>query len=630
MSMIRSVFTQLALGLFLGLSLAACGGEENGQPSQSPSSPETTGGSQGASIQKDQTESERLNTFFEKLFDRDLERSPMSQTYLGIKTDYGKWDDISDARQDEDIALVKADLEKMRRDFDMTALDEEARLSYRIFEYISERTLEGDRWRHHGYPINQMFGWQSRIPSFLINMHQVTSVADAEAYIERLQGVEALMGQVIDQLDRSADAGVIAPAFVFPLVIEDSRNVITGAPFDDGEDSPLFADIKGKIEGLEIDDKEKAELVQNARTALLESVKPAYQALVDRLQTLSKMADGNPGVWALPDGKAYYNYELGYYTTTGMTADEVHELGVQDVARIHDEMRTIMKEVGFDGTLADFFAFMREDQQFYYPNTDEGREEYLQQARDVVEAMKAKIDDFFAVKPKADMIVKRVEAFREKSAGKAFYQQPALDGSRPGIFYVNLYDMSQMPIYQLEALAYHEGTPGHHMQIAIKQELEGLPRFRKFAYFGAYTEGWGLYAEKLGKEMGFYEDPYSDFGRLAMELWRAARLVVDTGLHAKKWSREQAIAYLDENTPNPHDDNVRAIERYLVMPGQATSYKVGMIRILDLRAKAKSMLGQAFDIRGFHDVILKDAALPLSVLEEQVDRWVAATSGPSQ
>jgi len=629
MSMIRSVFALLVLSMSLGLSLTACGGEENGQPAGNQPSSEATSGSSGASIQ-DQTESERLNTFFEAVFDRDLERSPMSQTYLGIKTDYGKWDDISDARQDEDIALVKADLEKMRRDFDVVALDEEARLSYRIFEYTSERTLEGDRWRHHGYPVNQMFGWQSRIPSFLINMHQVTSVADAEAYIERLGGVEALMAQVIDQLDRSADAGVIAPAFVFPLVIEDSRNVITGAPFDDGKDSPLYADIKGKIEGLDIDATEKAELVENARAALLESVKPAYQALVDRLQTLSDMAEGNPGVWALPDGKAYYNFELGYYTTTGMTADEIHDLGVQDVARIHEEMQGIMKEVGFEGTLADFFAFMREDQQFYYPNTDEGREEYLQRARDVVDAMKAKIDDFFAVKPKADMIVKRVEAFREKSAGKAFYQQPALDGSRPGIFYVNLYDMTQMPIYQLEALAYHEGTPGHHMQIAIKQELEGLPRFRKFAYFGAYTEGWGLYAEKLGKEMGFYQDPYSDFGRLAMELWRAARLVVDTGLHAKKWSREQAIAYLDENTPNPHEDNVRAIERYLVMPGQATSYKVGMIRILDLRAKAKSMLGQAFDIRGFHDVILKDAALPLSVLEEQVDRWVAATSGPAQ
>ena len=623
MSMIRSVLVLLVLAL----SLSACGEEQSSQTSRNPMSPEAGGGQNTAA--QDQSESERLNAFFEEVFDRDLERSPMSQTYLGIKTDYGKWDDISDARQDEDIALVRADLDRMRGNFNVTTLDEETRLGYRIFEYISERTLEGDRWRQHGYPVNQMFGWQSRIPSFLINMHQVTSVADAEAYIERLEGVEALMTQVIDQLDRSVEAGVIAPAFVFPLVIEDSRNVIAGAPFTDGEDSPLYADIKKKIEGLDIADDKKTDLVEAAAAALLGSVKPAYEALVDRLRTLSYRAEGNPGVWALPDGEDYYNYELGYYTSTGMTADEIHELGVQDVARIHDEMRGIMNDVGFDGTLADFFTFMREDEQFYYPDTDKGREAYLDRARDVVEAMKAKIDDFFDVQPKADMIVKRVEPFREKSAGKAFYQQPALDGSRPGIFYVNLHDMTQMPIYQLEALAYHEGTPGHHMQIAIKQELEGLPRFRKFAYFGAYTEGWGLYAEKLGKEMGFYEDPYSDFGRLAMELWRAARLVVDTGLHARKWSREEAIAYLDENTPNPQEDNVRAIERYLVMPGQATSYKVGMIKILDLRSKARDMLGQAFDIRGFHDVILKDAALPLSVLEEQVDRWIAATSGPA-
>lgn len=571
-----------------------------------------------------ESESERLNAFFEEVFDRDLARSPMSQTYLGIKDDYDKWDDISDARQDEDLALVRQDLARLRTEFDFAGLGHEDQLSYRIFEYLGERTLEGDRWRRVGYPVNQMFGWQSQIPSFLINMHQVTDAADAKAYVARLNGVSGLMDQVVEDLRLRVEAGVLLPAFVFPKVLRDSRNVITGAPFTDGDDSPLYADIKAKVAALDLGDEESERLIGAARKALLESVKPAYENLIATLEVQQPRSKGNNGIWAQPDGDAYYAYKLEFYTTTDMTADAIHDFGLQDVARIHDEMRAIMAKTGFDGTLADFFAFMRDDPRFYYPNTEEGREQYLARAKDIVETIKGRLDEVFITKPKADMLVKRVEAFREKSAGKAFYQSPALDGSRPGTYYVNLYDMTQAPIYQMEALAYHEGIPGHHMQIAIKQELQDLPRFRKFAYFGAYTEGWGLYAEKLPKEMGLYEDPYSDFGRLAMEIWRAARLVVDTGLHAKKWTREEAIAYLDENTPNPHADNVRAIERYLVMPGQATSYKIGMTRILGLREKARQELGAAFDIRKFHDVVLRDGALPLSLLEEQVNGWIAS------
>ncbi len=570
-----------------------------------------------------QTESERLNAFFAEVFDRDLARSPMSQTYLGIKTDYGKWDDISEKHQDEDIALVRHDLSRLHHEFDPKKLTHEAYLSYRIFELQDERQLEGDRWRHYDYPVNQMFGWQSNIPSFLINMHRVTDKADAEAYISRLEGVKALMDEVIQSLKIRARDGVVAPKFTFPLVISDSRNIITGAPFTKGDDSPLYADFKKKVAALKLDAAEQKKLVDDARKALLHSVKPAYESLIAELKDLEPLAKGNNGVWALPDGKAYYNYELRYYTTTDLTADTIHKIGLKDVDRIHNEMRAIMKKVGLKGTLQDFFAFMRTDKQFYYPNTDAGREHYLSDAKNIIATVKGRLDDVFDLKPKADLIVKRVEPFREKSAGKAFYQQPALDGSRPGIFYVNLHDMSQMPTYQLPALAYHEGIPGHHMQIAINQEIKDLPRFRKLAYFGAYTEGWGLYSEQLPKEMGLYKNPYNDFGRLAMEIWRSARLVVDTGIHAQKWTREQAIAYLDKNTPNPHADNVRAIERYLVMPGQATTYKIGMRKILELRRKAKEALGPRFDIRQFHDVVLRDGAVPLPILQEQVDDWIA-------
>ena len=281
-----------------------------------------------------------------------------------------------------------------------------------------------------------------------------------------------------------------------------------------------------------------------------------------------------------------------------------------------------MEKTGFDGDLKAFFNFMQTDPQFYYPETDEGKAEYLKDATAIIDNMRSRLDELFLVKPKAEMIVKAVEPFREKSAGKAFYQQPSMDGSRPGIYYANLYRMSDMPKYEMEALAYHEGIPGHHMQLAIAQELEDMPKFRRFGGYTAYIEGWGLYTELLPKEIGLYQDPYSDFGRLAMELWRACRLVVDTGIHAKQWSREDAIQYLLDNTPNPPSAVEKAIERYIVMPSQATAYKIGMIKLIELREKAKTALGDKFDIRAFHDTVLGGGALPLSVLEKRVNNWI--------
>jgi uncharacterized protein (DUF885 family) len=298
---------------------------------------------------------------------------------------------------------------------------------------------------------------------------------------------------------------------------------------------------------------------------------------------------------------------------------------LREVDRIHAEMRDIMTAVEFDGDLQEFFSFMRTDPQFYYPTTEAGKARYLSEATDLINVMKGRLDEVFLRQPQAELEVRAVEAFREQSAGKAFYSAPASDGSRPGYYYANLFDMNQMPIYQMEALAYHEGIPGHHMQIAIAQELEGVPQFRKYGRFTAYSEGWGLYSEFLPKEMGFYSDPYSDFGRLAMELWRAGRLVVDTGLHHKRWSREEAIDYLKDNTPNPEGDITKAIERYIVMPGQATAYMIGKIKIVELRERAKEELGDAFDIREFHDVIIASGPVPLNIMEERVDAYIAAT-----
>jgi len=474
----------------------------------------------------------------------------------------------------------------------------------------------------YNYPINQMYGWHAMVPSLLINQHGIDNESDAKAYISRLNGISQLFDQLKIQLDAREKLGIMPPKFVYPHAIGASKNIIQGAPFTDGKDSTLLEDFRNKVNALTIDQQAKDMLIKEAQIALTSSVKPAYEGLISYLEAQEKRAGTDDGVWRFKDGEAFYNNALARTTTTQMTASDIHQLGLDEVARIHGEMQAIMQKTGFKGDLKAFFGFMREDAKFYFPDTAEGKAAYLAQATGVINTMKSRLDELFHIKPKADLIVKAVEPFREKSAGKAFYEAPSMDGKRPGTYYANLHNMKDMPNYMLEALAYHEGIPGHHMQIAIAQELENIPKFRKFGGYTAYIEGWGLYTELLPKEMGLYQDPYSDFGRLAMELWRACRLVVDTGIHAKKWTRDQAIQYLVDNTPNAPTEAVNAIERYIVMPSQATAYKIGMIKLVQLRDKAKTALGDKFDIRDYHDVVLKNGAVPLDVLEQLVDQYI--------
>ncbi len=485
-------------------------------------------------------EGERIAAFFEKAFDDELSRSPMMQSYLGIKTNYGEWDDLSEGARQREYLINSQLLTTLRTDFDFSKLSDADKLSFRIFERRCEQAIEDYAWRFHSYPVNQMRGRQSSIPAFLINIHRVTSVKDAEAYVSRLRGVRPLMAQVVGDLDTRRKKNIIAPAFVFPLVIDDCRNLLVGKPFDESEDDcTLLADFKKKVAKLEVSDVKKEQLIADAEKALKEDLQPAYEQLIAFTEELSESATNDHGAWKFPNGAAYYRHALRKMTTTDLTPAEIHEIGLAEMARIHSEMRGIMKQVDFKGSLQEFFEFTRTDPQFYLSNDEKGRAEHLRQATALIDTMRDRLDDLFLTKPKAPMIVKRVEAFREKSAGKAFYQSPAPDGSRPGTYYANLYEMSEMPTYQMEALAYHEGIPGHHMQLSIAQELESVPRFRRFGTrVTAYSEGWGLYTELIPKEIGFYSDPYSDFGRLSMELWRAARLVVDTGLHFKRWTRE--------------------------------------------------------------------------------------------
>ena len=504
----------------------------------------------------------------------------------------------------------------------MQSLDSGRQLSVKLLTAALQEELDDAKWDLYSYPVNQMYGTHSNVPSLLINQHSISDESDAKAYIGRLKGVTSYFKQLEQQLQARADIGILPPKFVFAHVIGASRNIISGAPFDGGNDSTLLADFRGKVQELKLEQAEKDLLIKEAELALVGSVKPAYENLISLLTTLEEKAGTDDGVWRFKEGDKFYATRLARITTTDYSAEKIHQLGVSEVARIHDEMKSIMKKVGFKGDLQQFFAFMRDDPQFYYPDTAEGKAAYLAEATRIIDTMKSRLDELFIVKPKADMVVKAVEPFREQSAGKAFYEQPSMDGSRPGIYYANLYRMSGMPKYQMEALAYHEGIPGHHMQIAIAQELDNVPKFRKFGGYTAYIEGWGLYTEFLPKEIGMYQDSYSDFGRLAMELWRACRLVVDTGLHDKKWSREQAIQYLVDNTPNSKGEAVNAIERYIVMPGQATAYTVGMLKMLELREKAKTALGDKFDIRQFHDVVLKNGAVPLDVLEQLVDQYI--------
>ena len=569
-------------------------------------------------------ESKKANELFDASFDAAVDRSPEWQSYLGIKKDYGDWDDISESAETDNKIFYQELLQKTKDSIDFLKLDGDTKVSHKLFQMYCQEKIDGYKWRNYGYPVNQMHGRQAGIPAFLINIHSVDSYDDALAYLNRLETMQTLIEQLVEKLRRNEKNGVVPPKFVFDHVINDSKNVISGKPFSGEGESTLYADFKKKVEALDIKDGKKKSLILGCEKRLMSNVQPAYQKLITFLTNQSRLATEDDGVWKFNKGAEYFKYRLKKITTTNMTPDEIHQLGLSEVKRIHGEMEKIMETVNFQGTLKEFFVFMREDPQFTYEDTPEGKAAYMTDAEALIDAMRLKLDELFITKPKAKLVVKAVEPFREKSAGKAFYQDAAPDGSRPGTYYANTYDMSAMPKYQMEALAYHEAIPGHHMQISIAQEMETMPKFRKFdAHYTAYVEGWGLYSEFLPKEIGFYQDPYSDFGRLAMELWRACRLVVDTGIHSKRWTRQEGIDYYSSNTPNVMSDCVKIVERHIVMPGQATAYKIGMIKIIELREAAKEKLGSKFNIREFHEVVLSNGAVPLDLLEDLVNEWVA-------
>lgn len=568
----------------------------------------------------------QVNEFLDAIFEREVALSPIRQSNLGRKTtQQGQWDDFSDRAAAARILRAERDIQQLREQYDYDKLGDVARLSVDLFILNAERSIRNSEFRKQRYVVDQFNGQITGLITVLQNNHSIQNTQDAEDYISRIAGLESVLREFVSQLRDRADFGVIAPAFSFVDVLNDARSMSSGAPINDvPANNMVYSDFRGKLDALQISADQSDDLLARASNALRGPYKKGFTLLIEEIERQHRLANGDRGVWSLPDGQRYYQNRIHEHTTLELMADEVHAIGLADVARIHQEMRVLKDSIGYPGTLREFFDYIREDPGNYYEDSDAGREQFLSDAREQVDKIYDVVDGYFHTLPKASLEVRRVEPWRENSTSIAFYNRPSEDGSRPGIYYANLADMASVQKYVFAAITYHESVPGHHFQIALAQELTGLPKFRKYGGYGAFTEGWALYAEQLAKEMGFYTDPYYDFGRLQNELWRSARLVIDTGIHAMRWTRGEAIEYFRENTPLSEGDIVTEVERFFVNPGQALSYKLGMMKILELRDRARSELGKAFDIRDFHDTVIGAGSLPLSVLEMQVEKYIAA------
>jgi len=607
--------------LFLALCsifLTACDENSSPSPAKSPAA-ETL-----LAPAVERTETQKMHAFMDELYERNVAAWPEWETGLGRKTDQqGEWDDYSDAYADEQLELARIDLENLRKNFDYDRLDANGKLSYDLFVYNIERDLDNAAWRRHDYVVDQFNGQISGLFAFLQNRHAVDTEKDAEDYVKRMAGMREVFEELASQLRDRSDFGVATPAFAYTDMIADIGRMTSSSPVSDGQaDNPLITDFRKKLDALELGEEGYQQLERSAVAALHGPFREGADALMAELLYQQALMEKSFGVWSLPEGEAYYRNRIRHHTTLDLTADEIHQAGLDDVARIHKDMRAIMAQVGFEGSLQEFFEFVRNDPNNFYENSDAGRETFLAEARQQVAEIEAIADQYFNILPKAGMEVRRVEPWRENSTSIAFYNRPSEDGSKPGIYYANMKDMENFQKYVFTAITYHESVPGHHFQIANAMELKDIPEFRKSSGYGAYTEGWALYAEQLAKEMGFYQDPMRDFGRLQDEIWRSVRLVTDTGIHAKRWTRQQAIDYFLENTPISEGDIVTEVERYFVNPGQALGYKMGMMKILELRERAREALGDQFDIRAFHDVVIGRGAMPLPVLERQLEVWI--------
>ena len=572
----------------------------------------------------------KINWFYERVFAEYVLDDPEMLTQLGMLRPLGLnyyEDDLSDASPARELAIrtkLKRDLATLRS-YNRDKLAPEEQLSFDILQYFLDVQDRGERFSEHNYPVNQLFGVQNGFPRFMNESHVVKTASDAENFVTRLSKVDAKFAGVLQGLKLREAKGIVPPQFVLEKVLTEMRSFI-GVP---AKENTLYVEFNKKLTELSsIDSARKAKLLESAAAVIDSKVYPAYASFISYYEGLLPQSKGNYGVWALPDGDAYYDYEIESNTTTKMSADQVHQIGVDEVARIEVEMDQILIGAGFNtGSLAERIQTLSADSSQLQPNTEAGKAVLLKQYQAMIDEISAGLDPYFDVRPLAKIEVRRVPPFAEKTAPGAYYSGPAMDGSRPGVFYANLRDTAETPRFGMRTLAYHEGVPGHHFQIAIMQELKGVPTFRRILPFTAYNEGWALYTEQLAWEIGFQKDPLDNLGRLQAEMFRAVRLVVDTGLHRKRWSREQAIDYMVSKTGMAQTEVTSEIERYMVNPGQALAYKVGMLKILELREKAKRALGDKFDIRKFHNEMLTHGAMPLTIMEQVIDRYIAKAKG---
>jgi uncharacterized protein (DUF885 family) len=573
----------------------------------------------------------KVDWFFERVFIEYAVDNPEMLSSMRMLPTWMDWysDDLADASlaaEDEQREKLREDLETLRS-YDRAAMDPDTQLSYDMLEYFLAINQEGDPYRHHNYPLNQLFGLQNELPTFMATQHPVGNETEARDYLARLSKFPLKFEQTMEGLRAREQAGIVPPQFVITKVLDEMRRFVS-TPAKENLLYTSFAEKLGKIGPETMDDLTRNGLLTEVEAEVDRSVYPAYRNLIAYYESLQPKATGNNGVWALPDGDKFYAWAVRQHTTTDMTPDQVHELGLSEVARIEGEMDAILQGQGLlEGTIGARVQQIAERPDQLYPDTDEGRAQIIADFQRIIDEISAGLGDNFNVRPKAGVKVERVPMFREKTAPGAYYNPPAFDGSRPGVFYINLRNTAEVARFGMRTLAYHEAIPGHHFQTTIQQELTGVPTFRKVLPFTAYSEGWALYTERLAWELGFQKDPLDDLGRLQAEMFRAVRLVVDTGMHHKRWTREQSIAYMLEKTGMPETDVVAEIERYLVNPGQALAYKVGMNKILELRERAKAALGAKFVLSRFHDFVLTGGDMPLMLLEQRVDAWIAREKG---
>ena len=561
--------------------------------------------------------SEILHALFDEHFEATLELNPVRATFIG---DDRYNDRIANSIGEEHIAksleLDKTYLAKLL-EIDRSELDYQDQLSYDIFRINREQSIEGDQFPGHLQPIQQ-FG---SMMSFMVRLgsgasaHPFETVKDYEDWLSRIDDFVVWADQAVANMRDGMQAGIVRPRILMEKAVPQLASQIV----DDVEESAFYKPILSMPEDFSDGDRER--LTAAYQDAIANKIIPAYERMHNFVgDDYMSAARESVGLSALPNGEAWYAFLVKRRTTTDMTPEQIHQIGLAEVARIHEEMKSVMAEVGFEGDLHDFFDYVNNDDQFYFDEP----EQLIQGYTDMTERFTEMSKDLFEVFPKTPFEVRRVEPFREQAASAGSYMSGNPDGSRPGVFYANAYNMRSRPIWGMEALFLHEAIPGHHFQIMIQQENEDLPDFRRYGGFTAYSEGWGLYAESLGKEMGALTDPYQYFGALNAELWRSIRLVVDTGIHAKGWTRQQVLDYMFANSAVVESRAVQEAERFMAIPGQALAYKIGQLKIREIRDKAEARLGEGFDVKAFHTEVLRDGAMPLSMLEAKIDRWVDA------